>query len=97
MFTDEEIFLMQSAVETYSEEDRMVLNYDLQTALAKSCLSKLDQYNPLTYFTKQELTFIAMSIDFTISIFDAMPSAQRDKKLFKSLLALLDRLCTLAR
>lgn len=97
MFTNEEISLMQSAVETYSEEDRMVLNYDLQTSLAKSCLSKLEQYNPLTHFTKQELTFIAMSVDFIISIFDAMPSAQRDKKLFKSLLALLDRLCTLAR
>lgn len=97
MFTPEELSIMQSAVETYNDEDRTVLNYDLQSDLAFSCLTKIEHYNSLTYFTKQELTFIAMSIDFVISMMDSMPSMQRDKKLYKSLIALIDRLSALAR
>lgn len=96
MFTIEEVLLLQSAVEAYNDEDRMALDYDLPTALAQSCLAKIKQYSPLTYFTKQEFTFMAMSVNFIVSTIDLMPSAQRDKKLYKSLLALFDRLCTLA-
>ena len=97
MFTPEELSVMQAAINTYSEEARMILNYDLQAALASSCLAKIEHYNPLTYFSKQELTFVAMSVDYVISTMDSMPPARRDKKLYKSLVALLDRLIALAR
>ena len=97
MFTPEEISIMQSAVETYNEENRMILNYDLQIALAQSCLAKMEHYSPLTYFTKQEYTLIAMSIELVIAGIEALPHRQRDMKLYKSLLSLFDRICTLAR
>ena len=97
MFTLEEICLMQSAVETYNERDRGVLNYELQNSLSRSCLSKFDNYNALTYFSKQELTLIAMAINHLIENLVALPTYSYVPKLLEDLEALFDRLCTLAR
>ena len=97
MFSSQEISIIQSSVETYNEEDRRQIPYEQQSALAKACLDKLEHYNPLTYFTKQEYTLMAMSTDFMITCIEALPYRQRDMKLYKSILSLFDRLCTLAR
>ena len=97
LFTREDISLMKSALETYNEKDQGFFNPDLQANLAKSCMLKLENYTAFTYFTKQEFTFIAVTVDHIINLMYLLPPNSRDVKTLESLESLLDRLSTLAR
>lgn len=97
MFTPEEIYIISSAVETYNEAHRGILNPELQDSLCNSCIAKLEGYNQLTYFSKQEYTVMAFAVDMIINQLSSLPKGTTDKRLIKKMKTVFDRLCTLAR
>lgn len=72
MFSSDEINNIESAVETYNDSPRGLFVPEVQQKLAKSTLSKLSNYSPMTYFTKQEYTFMAVAIKYLMDSFETM-------------------------
>ncbi len=64
LFTKEEISVLLIAIEDYNYEERDELPAEWQKKLSKACLGKLENLNPLTYFTKQEFTFLYLVTRF---------------------------------
>ena len=68
-FNTEELLAITAAVETYLESKNaavygQVLKNEIKVPLCNSCLKKLDNYNPLTFFTKQEYTVMYMAVTY---------------------------------
>ncbi len=66
LFNEEEIIIIQSAIETYNEEPRMLLTPEAQKRHCESTLKKLDNYSVLTNFTKIDYSVMYMSLFFVI-------------------------------
>ena len=67
LFDIDEVLFLTSALETYNEKHRKELRPELQDELAKSAIRKLENLTPLTYFTKQEFSIMALATHFIIN------------------------------
>lgn len=92
MFSSDEIIIIQSALETYNDEPRDYLKPDLQDKLTKSSLSKLSNYSPLTYFTKQEYSIMCLAVIFMMNLLEDVDPYRSDELFLisKKLSALAD-------
>ncbi len=66
LFDIDEVTFLTSALESYNDEHRKELRPELQDELAKSAIGKLENLTPLTYFTKQEFSIMALALHFII-------------------------------
>lgn len=73
-----EIIAIQSALETYAEAKNPIVagiefRETLRQQLIKSSLQKLETISVLTYFSKQEISIMAFSVQFIIQSAELAP------------------------
>lgn len=69
--TDEQIFIL-SSIETYNDQPRGVFPASIQRQFAETITKKLNNLSPLTFFSKQEYSFMALCVHFIIDSFNKM-------------------------
>lgn len=62
LFNNDECEILQNALETYLDNPRGFNDVALLYRLVSSSLQKLSNISPLTHFTKQELSVMAISV-----------------------------------
>ena len=70
MFTDSEVVLLLECTDLYRENVFAPFSFDLGLALFESCSRKLKTITALTFFSKQEFTFLSFAVNFEISFFE---------------------------
>ncbi len=91
LFNEKECSIIITALETYDEEPRGMLIPDVQHSVTTSALKKLNVLSPLTYFTKQEFTIMALAVQFVIDC-----SKNQNIRNSSYLFSLFKKLCELA-
>ncbi len=91
LFNSDECAIIIGALETYDEIPRGILKPNVQHDIASSASRKLSEISSLTNFTKQELTVMALAVQFIIGLSDNANSF-----LVSDLISLRDKLISLA-
>ena len=91
IFNFDECALLISSLETYDDQPRGLFPDDVQHRFAETITKKINNLSPLTYFTKQEYTFMAVSVQHIIKCYSKLGDIP-DSAFF----ALRDKLLTLA-
>lgn len=63
LFNSKEIALIITALEDYADSPLQILRIDLRDKLSASITTKLKALTPLTVFTKQEFTLMAVAVE----------------------------------
>ena len=63
--TDEQFFIL-SSIETYNDLPRGVFPASIQRQFAETITKKLNNLSPLTFFSKQEYSFMALCVHHNI-------------------------------
>ena len=91
IFNFDECTLLITSLETYDDQPRGLFPDEVQHQFAETITKKLNNLSSLTYFTKQEYTFMALCVHFVIDSFNKAGNIP-DSNLF----ALRDKLFVLA-
>lgn len=66
LFNSNEISVLIAAVKAYEHSPLQVLKPELRKSLNASILGKLSSLSALTFFTKQEFTYMALAVDYVL-------------------------------